>query len=178
MLDFIWCDYAELALVLLFPYNDPDSIHIGLTASNRTDEILRPHVKPHINYHALADRTVFMQNEGTIHTAMISHEFHDQCDKWCPPVASKGSRYQYGWQGMGGFIKPYQWYQTITATRSWSSCSVHNEWQNITYWALLNCWLDYWSYHLFTRNVYSAWCIISMRWSMFKKLYSEIIFEQ
>ena len=57
-----------------FPKNAVFHIHGGLTAQNNIDEIRRPHVKPLIDNHALADETAFMQGGATPHTARISQE--------------------------------------------------------------------------------------------------------
>ena len=54
-----------------------------------------------------------------------------QCNNWCPLMASRESRYQWHCGCMVCNIKTYQWYDFITAKRSWTLCSVHNEWQNI-----------------------------------------------
>ena len=50
-------------------------IHGGLTAQKYVDEVLSPHVEPHIDNHALADRAIFMQDGATPHTARISTDF-------------------------------------------------------------------------------------------------------
>ena len=42
-------------------------IHGGLTAQKHTDDILRPHVEPHIVNHVLANRGVFMQDGASFH---------------------------------------------------------------------------------------------------------------
>ena len=49
-------------------------IHGGLTAQEYIDEILRPHGEPHINNHALANRSILMQGGPTTHTAGINHD--------------------------------------------------------------------------------------------------------
>ena len=41
-------------------------IHGGLTAQKPTDDILRPHVEPHIDNHALANKGVFMQDGASL----------------------------------------------------------------------------------------------------------------
>ena len=91
---------------------------------NYIGEIIRPHVKPHIDYQALANRYVFMQDKPGISS---------QCRSWCPSVVSKESRYQYHWEFMVGYIKSYQLYESMTEkcamngrTSDWC-----NEWQNI-----------------------------------------------
>ena len=35
-------------------------IHEGLIAQKYIDEIIKPHIKPHVDNHALADSTVFI----------------------------------------------------------------------------------------------------------------------
>ena len=57
-----------------FPKNAASHIHRGLTAQKYTDDILMPHVKPHIDNHALVDQTAFMHGGATPHTARISQE--------------------------------------------------------------------------------------------------------
>ena len=57
-----------------FPKYVAYHIHRSLAAQNYTDDILRPHVKPHIDNHALADETAFMQGGATPHTARIRQE--------------------------------------------------------------------------------------------------------
>ena len=39
------------------------------------DEILEPHVEPHINNHALNDHPIFVQDGATPHTARISQDY-------------------------------------------------------------------------------------------------------
>ena len=48
--------------------------HEGLIAHKYTDEMVRPHVKPHVNNHALADSTVFMRGGAKPHTARKSQD--------------------------------------------------------------------------------------------------------
>ena len=66
--------YNDLHNHWYFPKNVAYHIHRGLTAQNCSDEIVRPPVKPHIDYQALADGTAFMQGGTTPHTANISQE--------------------------------------------------------------------------------------------------------
>ena len=47
-------------------------IHEGLIAQKYIDEIVRPHVKPHVGNHAFADTIVFMRGGAKHHTARIS----------------------------------------------------------------------------------------------------------
>ena len=87
------CDDKELALVLIFLKKSiSNHIHRGLTIENYADEILGAHVKPQIDYHALADRAVFtsMQDAATPHTVRMNKpRISYQSDIWCPSVASK-----------------------------------------------------------------------------------------
>ena len=46
-------------------------IHEGLTAQKYIEEIVRPHVKPHVDNHAQADSTVFMRGLTKPHTSRI-----------------------------------------------------------------------------------------------------------
>ena len=46
----------------------------GLTAQKYIDEIVRPHVKPHVDKHALADNTVFMRGGTKPHMARLSQD--------------------------------------------------------------------------------------------------------
>ena len=72
----------------------------GLTAQKYTDHILGFHNEPHIDNHALADIVVFSQDKQGVSC---------QCSDWCPPVASKGSGYQYHWEHMVVYIQLHQW---------------------------------------------------------------------
>ena len=49
-------------------------MHRGLTAYDYTDEILSPPVKPHDDYHALADRAVFIHDGAIPHTSKVKQE--------------------------------------------------------------------------------------------------------
>ena len=49
-------------------------IHEGLTAQKYFDEMVRPHVKPHVDNHALAGSTVFIRIGAKPHTARISQD--------------------------------------------------------------------------------------------------------
>ena len=50
----------------------------NLNGRRYVDEILEPHVEPHMDNHALNDRPIFMQDGATPHTARISQGFlHD-----------------------------------------------------------------------------------------------------
>ena len=50
------------------------SIREGLTAQAYIDEIVRTHVKPHIDSHALADSTVCMRGRAKPQTARVSQD--------------------------------------------------------------------------------------------------------
>ena len=47
-------------------------IHEGLTAQKYTDEMVKSHVKPHVDNHALADSIVFLPGGAKPHIARIS----------------------------------------------------------------------------------------------------------
>ena len=49
-------------------------IHKGLTAQKCIDEMARPHVKPHVDNHALANSTVFMRGGAKPHAARTSRD--------------------------------------------------------------------------------------------------------
>ena len=50
----------------------------NLNGRRYVDEILEPHVEPHMDNHALNDRPIFMQDGATPHTVRISQHFlHD-----------------------------------------------------------------------------------------------------
>ena len=50
----------------------------NLNGRHYVDEILDPHVEPHMDNHALNDRPIFMQDGATPHSARISQDFlHD-----------------------------------------------------------------------------------------------------
>ena len=92
-----------------FPTNAPYHIHRGLTIQDRTYEILP--AKPYIDYHALADRAVFMQDSP--HKARIIQAESYQYDNWFPSVANKEFGYQYHWERVVGYIKMYQCYAPL-----------------------------------------------------------------
>ena len=192
---------------LYFPKNATYHIHRGLTAQNYTDEILKLHVKPHIDNLTLADGTDFMQQGATSHTARSSY----RCGNWCPCAASKEFRYQYHLERVVGCVKTYQSCESITekcrqnATKNAAElkCSVHGEWQNIIQARsrrsvdstprrlrafvesrgghIYYHWIVGWIFEgliICAWNLYCAWCILSMRWSMFKNVYWEVNFTQ
>ena len=106
-------------------------IHRSLAAQYYINEIIRPHVKPHIDHHTLADGTAFMQGGATPHTARISQE-----------VLTGAAIDALVWPAKNPDINIIKNVGSVMLRRikcvnplpkcRWTSCSMHGEWQNIT----------------------------------------------
>ena len=145
---------------MIFSNNSAYHIHRGPTAEKYTVEILRPNVKQHIAYYALADWAALVQDGATPQTAMIRQKAFNNAAidvlLW-PGKSPYINIIKNIWSVISRRINgmnPLRWmtehhigvHTTISGQRS-TPTSRHCRSSRRTYWLLLNIWMDFRSSH-------------------------------
>ena len=159
----------------------------GLTAHKCTDHIIRLHDEPHIDNHALADRVVFKSGQARAFLPM----------RWlmssCVPAKGPDINIiEIIWSYISRRINEMN---PLPGNTAGLRAAVHNEWQSVAQarfrrfsdqrctpiraivqapdWHVNYQWVVEWIFWVViigVWNFHSAWCIISIHWSMLKSL--------